>query len=1197
MKKYSIFIADKLKNNIRYGVLTLIMAAMSYGAVAQRFYELRVPTITTDTVLPHFATLLPLSGNYQDSVYSFSIRFPEWVVMPATEQKAFAKLYPGYRQAMPEIEQAIVTQRKKAQLKVSLMPVAWKDGQYHYLKSFVLQVNAKAKERPKLLLGTKGNVLTRTAATPAQRYVNSSRLASGKWVKIKVKKTGVYKIDNSIVKAAGFTDINKIKVYGQGGNLLNEQLTEESLMATDDLHEVPTLRQDGCIFFYGKAGVYWQQPNDMLRIRNPYSDEGYYFITENDETPLVQDHQAFINGFYPDNSDYHQLHEKDEFAWFEGGRNLFENTPIPQNQYIYYTLPIPVEGASGKLLVRVSAGESSTVEVSVNDKVLGTIRIIPRAYDKGYMNSGEFNLGNLSGTEVKVGLKTLKGSIAQLDFIDLYHNKPQPAPQIAVDTTPTVEIVGPVANQNRHGDDATDMIIIIPESGKLRQQAERLKAFHESYDGMRVRIVTADELYNEFSSGTPDAGAYRNYIKMLYDRATTESDMPRHLLLFGDCLWDNRGKTVATKNLNLKDYLLCFESEDSFSEVYCYVDDGFFCNLDDGEGIAPDNQDLLDMSVGRFPVTTESNAKIMVDKTIAYAENKEVGAWQNQVVFLGDDGDYNLHMRDVNETTDSIAALYPDMVMRKIIWDAYKRQSSATGYAYPDVEQLVKRYQKTGALIIDYGGHGRPDQISHEKVLSLLDFKNFSNTALPLWITASCDIMPYDGTIENIGESVILNPQGGSMAIFGTARTVYASQNKRINNAFLKHVLSIEDGKPLTLGEAQRRAKNEMITEKKDLSVNKLQYALLGDPALRLKVPTQQVVLDSINDVDVHENPQIIEVEGGKLLTITGHVKGMENSSGVVTAMLRNELSTVTCLANDPSLYTALTYQDRVNTIFTGSNKLQNGRFKITVAVPSDVTNEKGTAIINLFAFADDKQMTANGRFERVQLKACSTETTDNVGPSIYSYLNSTAFVNGDKVNATPYFVAELHDDNGLNVSGNGVGHDLKLVIDNDPTKQYILNDAFAFDFGSHTTGKVGFPIPALTAGKHSLTFMAWDVFNNVSASTLQFEVSKDAAIQMLSVGCTDNPASVSTQFFISHNMLGSEIMTQIEVFDMSGRKLWNHEEKTVNNTGTYSCKWDLCTNNGIKLDNGIYIYRISVQNNEGKRNSKSRKIIIVGNK
>ena len=64
-----------------------------------------------------------------------------------------------------------------------------------------------------------------------------------------------------------------------------------------------------------------------------------------------------------------------------------------------------------------------------------------------------------------------------------------------------------------------DLIIILPAREDLRQQAERLAQEHRDTDGMTVTLVEAPQIYNEFSSGTPDVTAYRRLMKMLYDRA------------------------------------------------------------------------------------------------------------------------------------------------------------------------------------------------------------------------------------------------------------------------------------------------------------------------------------------------------------------------------------------------------------------------------------------------------------------------------------------------------------------------------------------------------------------------------------------------------------------------------------------------------------------------------------------------------
>ena len=157
------------------------------------------------------------------------------------------------------------------------------------------------------------------------------------------------------------------------------------------------------------------------------------------------------------------------------------------------------------------------------------------------------------------------------------------------------------------------------------------------------------------------------------------------------------------------------------------------------------SSDKSDVAVGRFPVRDESEAKILVDKTIGYRNNDNAGNWQNTICFMGDDGDNNRHMNDAEVVAKMVAKDHPAFNLKKIYWDAYTRQSSATGFSYPDVTRLIKQQMQSGALIMNYTGHGAPYTMSHEQVLHLSDFASSVSAAHPLWLTASCDIMPFDG--------------------------------------------------------------------------------------------------------------------------------------------------------------------------------------------------------------------------------------------------------------------------------------------------------------------------------------------------------------------------------------------------------------------------------------------------------------------
>ena len=1195
--------------------ILLLLLASCFGANAQRFLNLASSQVEVDSVLPEFTYAIPLYDNYDDSLYTVSILYPEFIDMTRNDIANYERLSNEPLPEMPVVKQQIAVSRKKAMLETYFCPLVKRDGKYQILVSFMLKVEAKAKAST-----TKGNetfakgngamanindafgnnALAKNSSA-AERYAANSILATGKWAKIRVPSSGIYQITESLIRKAGFSSLSKIKVYGYGGNLQAERLDGNTLKELDDLKEVTTYDRGKSRLFYARGPVSWSSPTATRRTRNPYSDYGYYFITEttnSEEEPLKADSAAFISAFYPSNNDYHSIYEVDGYAWYHGGRNLYDSKVISSGSSQKVVLSKPADATSAQLSVNVSAGSSSSVEVLHNGASLGTITIsVPAKYYAGNEAMKTYTISSQQAKDT-ITIRNNGGLPVRLDFVSAAWDKPSPAPSLE-GSFPDAEYVYNITNQNHHADSAADMVIIIPTSQKLLKQANRLADFHRQHDGMRVNVVPADELFNEFSSGTPDANAYRRYMKMLYDRAETEADMPSHLLLFGDCVWDNRMLTQDCRNMSPDDYLLVFESENSFSETTCYADDGFYCLLDDGEGANLLSSDRPDIAVGRFPVTTEAEAKIMVDKTIGYVENKNAGSWQNTIVFMGDDGDDNVHMHDVNEVADATISAHPEYLVRKIMWDAYPQETSASGHGYPAVTNLIKRLQSSGALIFDYGGHGRPDQVSHENVLRLTDFKAFSNKNLPLWVTATCDIMPYDGVEPTIGETAVLNENGGAMAFFGTARTVFVPQNKAINRAFMKYVLTYDsNGKPITIGEAQRLTKSYLITSSEDRSANKLQYQLLGDPAVALHLPTQKVVVDSINGISVNDTQNKATLQAGSIATICGHIEGNNDFTGLVSATIRDSRELITCNMNaSAAADSAFAFYDYTKYLFNGSDSIKNGKFNISFAVPMDINYSDKAGIMNFHAVSSDKQMLAHGYCTNFIVGGTATVDNDSIGPSIYCYLNSPSFVNGGNVNSTPYFVAQITDANGINSTGNGIGHDLQLIIDGDMAKTYTLNDNFVYDFGTYTSGTTYYQLPELSAGKHKLKFRAWDILNNSSTVSLDFNVVRGLTPKLFNVGVTKNPASTSTTFIINHDRVGTTMDVDIDVFDASGRLLWTRHESGVSTGGAYTSTWNLCTDSGQQLQTGVYLYRVRVACEGSSQASKANKLVVISNK
>ena len=1173
----------------RFFLIWLMMICGMVSTMAQGFYNLTAEEVKIDSLLPFVNYSWPLGGNYADSTYEVRIAYPEFLDMAEEDVNRYHAITTEQLPELPRIQQYVGVSRKSGTLYAQFVPLVFREGKYQKLVSFQLQVKSAPAGK------------TRRASSSGDRYAAHSVLSSGHWAKIRVSETGFYHLTDALIRKAGFKNPKKVKIYGYGGELQPEVLTGEYLSETDDLKEVATCTIKGKRLFHASGPVSWASNTTLARTRNPYSDYGYYFLTESDDEPLTADSASFVSSYYPSASDYHDLYEVDDYAWYHSGRNLYTSEKLTVGSDRNITLP-GVHSTTTQINVNLSYDSKFVATLLMNGTTIGTLTA-----SSGLTSSGTLSDGNAVATQAswkfllpdsvmkttdnKLTLRQTSGGEVRLDYVSLCYSTPKALTDFTT-SLPVPEYLYDITNQDHHADSAVDMVIIIPTSQKLLSEAERLKTLHETYDSLRVRIVPADELYNEFSSGTPDANAYRRYMKMLYDRAGTEADQPRYLLLFGDGAWDNRMLSSGWRSLSPDDFLLCYESENSFSATKSYVSDDYYCLLDDNEG-GSILKDKFDAAVGRLSARTAEEAKILVDKIYAYRTNAYAGAWQNTLCFLGDDGDQNRHMQDAEAVVSTVKSLYANYDIKKIYWDAYTRVTSSTGNSFPDVTRLIKQQLQKGALVMNYSGHGGPSLLSHEAVLRITDFGEASSLRLPLWVTAACDVAPFDGQSDNIGETAMFNKKGGSIAFYGTTRTVYASYNRLQNQSFMKYLLASKNGRRLTIGEAAYLAKNDFVSGSTEMLTNKLQYVLLGDPALTLASPTEQAVIDSINGKAVADGIQ--QLKAGSKVTLKGHLPGHTDFNGVVTITVRDIEETIVGKQNDPvATETAFEFQDRPNTIYNGSDSIRNGQFSFSFAVPKDISYSDKTGLFLVYAVNNDKSLSAHGECESFTLTGTEDLSNDGVGPSIYCYLNSESFVNGSTVNATPYFYAELTDKDGINVSG-GIGHDLELIIDNDMNLTYQLNERFQYDFGDYCKGKVDYVLPELSDGPHKLLFRAWDAQNNSSVAELSFVVNATQQPTLSNVICTKNPATTSTSFVISHDRAGSEVDVELEVFDTSGRLLWRKSETGIPTDQTYTIDWDLTTGNGSRLKTGVYLYRVLISNNGSSKASQAKKLIVLG--
>lgn len=1232
--------------------------------ISADFTRLDWAELRIDSTLPSYTEVIPLESDYRRYDYRVTLEYPEYGPLTPAES-AVVQRFDSLVSDRICVHSQVGVQRKVGLLDVSFIPIIRQDGKYRKLLSARITVTPVVKST--------ASRKVQSAEAQTTRYASHSVLSTGRWVKLSVTEDGVYALTRARLRRMGFADPSRVRLFGYGGHRQDELIHADS--DYDDLQEIPLLKQDDNTWLFWANGlIHWNGDN---RVFNPYATQACYFLTEGDApaqlstlpTAAASSSTREVSTFTD-----HVLYEKDEHAWFSGGRNLYDGVNYANSNSHTYSLSTPDSEGDERLTVAFSAAYAgtTTAQVNVNGQDVTSLSMgTTSRYVYATEASRTVDVSqHATGSTWTVRLTSTAGHDARLDYLAMRYRRRIRVPDspgyvafsatttttgtttfvincvpsrtrllrvdaprsaaalvtltgrddstaiatvtdpsaryVALDITrsyPEPTYVGEVANQDLHATDSLDMVIIIPTSGKLLSEAQRLADAHVQYDGLRVGVFRADEIYNEYSSGTPDATAYRRFMKMLYDRASSDAEAPRYLLLMGDCAWDNRMVSTAWKSYSPDDYLLCYESDNSTSDIKCYVMEDYFGLLDDGEG-ANLLADKCDLGIGRFPVTTLAEARGMVDKCIAFMSQSNAGVWKNLMVVMGDDGDENGHMTDADNVAEQLRQANPAMEVHKVYWDAYQRVSTIKSNTYPDVTNLLRRQMQDGALVMNYTGHGATYTLSHEFVLQTEDFANTRGSNLPLWVTAACDVMPFDGQAVNIGEQAVLNPQGGALAFYGTTRTVFSTQNLRMNRYFMRYLFAFDgQGERHRLGDAIRLAKSNIISEgyEGDYKENKLHYALLGDPALTIVPRPHTVVLDSLAGTALTASGNV-QLRAGQHVTAVGHVQDatgarLTDFQGVLTTRLFDSQVTVTCRNNAGATRT-FTYKDRTSVLCESQDSVRSGEFRIDFMVPLDISYSNESGRLVFYAIDDTRAREANGYCEQFALGGMESGLeADTIGPQVTAWLNDEDFQDGGVVNATPYFVARLEDESGVNVSGTGVGHDLMLTVDGRADLTFTLNDYFTREFGDYTRGTVAFTLPTLEAGEHTLTFRAWDLLNNGSATTLAFRVNPSIKPSLLNLSASQNPAVTSTNFLIAYDLPGADCTFTIDVYDFTGRVLWSTTQTGSSATGLYSIPWDLGTSSGGRLGTGIYFYRCRVRSGSSNYVSKTQKIVVINNK
>jgi hypothetical protein len=188
-----------------------------------------------------------------------------------------------------------------------------------------------------------------------------------------------------------------------------------------------------------------------------------------------------------------------------------------------------------------------------------------------------------------------------------------------------------------------------------------------------------------------------------------------------------------------------------------------------------------------------------------------------------------------------------------------------------------------------------------------------------------------------------------------------------------------------------------------------------------------------------------------------------------------------------------------------------------------------------------------------------------------------------------------LKDEYGINTTGNGIGHDLVAILDDEKKNEMILNDFYLANQDSYNSGTVRYQLQDLTPGPHTIKVRAWNISNNFSEVELPFVVKSDEKLKLAHVLNYPNPFTTHTSFYFEHNQPLETYDILIHIFTVSGKLVKTlRDTQFLEGNRSNPIEWDGRDEYGDKIGKGVYLYRLTVRNSQGETVEKIEKIALL---
>lgn len=653
----------------------------------------------------------------------------------------------------------------------------------------------------------------------------------------------------------------------------------------------------------------------------------------------------------------------------------------------------------------------------------------------------------------------------------------------------------------------------------LKQAANRLAAFREQNDTLAVKAVNIEDIYDAFGNGEPTPFSIQRYISWINEHQP--HGKLKYVLLFGDSSFDflnHQSGEIPTKT-----FIPSFQTAESFDPLSSYASDDLYGMYTLTENEKKFEEEVMDLAVGRIPANNLSEAQAIVSKLIQYETS--LGEWQQDMLFIADDGDFNIHQTQADKLSNLIENRIPYMNPKRLFIDAFPQEKQGNTTFASEAKKQLNTALKKGVAIINYTGHGSENGWTAERLLRKGDVKQWNNAGkYPILFTATCEYGTFDNPIlQSGGEEALLQTAGGAIAVLTATRSAISGSNFEINQKFYEILSEKPD---MRLGDVLRETKNAVAP-----SAVKRHFTLLGDPSMSLNLPQPKIYVDSIASFN--------QKDGSSNLFIEGKIESINRTkfNGKVLLEIYAPPTLFKTFGEEQERWKA-TYYNQNKILIRGNISAEDNQFEVTTSLPLLEGDEYDHLKISLFAINEENNTIYGSAIsDYTPAKPLIGNSKDDTSPEItLSIINK----NINDVSKEDWLIAELIDDSHILLNTPVEGHQLVAIINDDTVNTYLLSDYFFNDFESPTKAYIKLPLANLNvpSGTFNITINASDIWQNRGKAKIQYDYNTTNAFKISEIVTFPNPVEEEVNIKITLNQPAESVTYQLIFYNTQGKKI-----------------------------------------------------------